>query len=125
MRARMRGPSVRVEAEHPERARRDRGHARDHAHGRGLAGPVRSEETERLAPLDLEVDPVDGDEVAEPLDEAGADTSGSGSDGQGGAPGVEGVRQGDPRYRPGAGSRSLPGPTTKHHPRGSEVRIPG
>ena len=34
-----------------------------------LARAVRAEEAERLAALDVEVDPVDGDEVAEALDE--------------------------------------------------------
>ena len=41
----------------------DRRDAADHPHRRALAGAVRAEEAERLAPLDVEVDPVDGGEV--------------------------------------------------------------
>ena len=64
-------PAVRrrVEAEHPQRAGGRRRRAADHPHRRRLAGAVRSEEPERLAAVDLDVDPVDGREVAEPLDE--------------------------------------------------------
>ena len=48
----------------------DRRDAADHPHRRALAGAVRAEEAEGLARLDVEVDPVDRDEVAEALDEA-------------------------------------------------------
>ena len=70
-RARIAGPSaVGIETEDPERPRRDRRDAADHPHRRALAGAVRPEEAERLAALDVEVDAVDGDELAEALDEA-------------------------------------------------------
>ena len=59
----------RVHAEHPQRPVRHRGHARDHPHGGRLAGTVGPQEPVGLAPADLEVDAVDGDEVAEPLGE--------------------------------------------------------
>src|SRR5690606_27255516 len=43
-------------------------------HGRALAGPVGPQEPERLAPVDIDVDTVHGDEVAEPFHQpAGAD----------------------------------------------------
>src|SRR4029079_15822113 len=44
--------------------------ARDHPHRRGLAGTIGTEEPERLALLDVEVDPVDRRELAEPLRQA-------------------------------------------------------
>ena len=44
--------------------------AADHPHRRALPRAVRAEEAERLARADVEVDPVDRDEVAEALDEA-------------------------------------------------------
>ena len=44
--------------------------AADHPHGGGFAGPVGPEEPERLAPAQLEVDPVHGGELAEPLGQA-------------------------------------------------------
>ena len=46
-----------------------RRHAADHPHRRRLAGTVRAEEAERLAALHLDVDAVDGGEVAEALDQ--------------------------------------------------------
>src|SRR6266545_2036618 len=58
-----------IEAEDPKRPAGRRRHTPDHPHGRGLAGTIRSEETEGLATLDVEVDPVHGDERAEALDE--------------------------------------------------------
>ena len=58
-----------LEAEHPQRPGGRRRRAADHPHRRGLAGPVRPEEPERLAAVDLDVDAVDRREVAEPLDE--------------------------------------------------------
>ena len=60
----------RVHPEDPQLALGDRRDAADHAHRRRLAGAVRPEEAERLAAVDLDVDPVDGGEVAEPLDQA-------------------------------------------------------
>ena len=51
-----------VHAEHAEFAARPRRHAADHAHRRRLARAVRSEEAERLAGFDREVDAVDGHE---------------------------------------------------------------
>ena len=56
---------LRVEAEHPELAGRDRRHASDHPHRRALARAVRTEEPERFARLDREVDAVDRDERSE------------------------------------------------------------
>src|SRR4029079_13406276 len=53
----------------PERAVGDRRHAADHAHGRRLPGPVGAEEAEGLAALEVEVDAVDCDELAEALHE--------------------------------------------------------
>src|SRR5690606_21595052 len=41
--------------------------AGDQAEARRLPGPRRAEGGEELAPVDLEVDPVDGDDVAEAL----------------------------------------------------------
>ena len=49
---------------------RDRRDAADHPHRRALPRPVRAEEAERLARSHVEVDAVDGDEVAETLHEA-------------------------------------------------------
>src|SRR5436190_266423 len=60
----------RVEAEHAQRAARDRRDTADHPHGRALAGAVRAEEAEGLPPGDVEVDPVDGGQLVEPLHEA-------------------------------------------------------
>jgi hypothetical protein len=59
-----------VDAQHRGQAgirAEDRG---EDAHGGGLAGAVRAEQAEDGAPLDLEVDPVEGDHVAEVLDQA-------------------------------------------------------
>ena len=53
-----------------ERAVRDRRDAADHPHRARLAGAVGAQEAERLAPRDVEVDPVDGREVAEALRQA-------------------------------------------------------
>ena len=60
----------RVHPEDPQLALGHGRHASDHAHRRRLAGAVRPEEPERLAAVDLDLDPVDGGEVAEPLDQA-------------------------------------------------------
>jgi hypothetical protein len=57
----------RIEPEYPEGPGADGRHARDHPHGGGLAGAIGSEEPERLAAGDLEVDPVHGDELVEAL----------------------------------------------------------
>ena len=66
--------SSRVEPEDAELPVRDRGDAADHAHRRRLPGAVRTEETEGLASLEVEVDRVDCGELAEALDEpAGLD----------------------------------------------------
>ena len=85
-RARIRGPSI--AGSRPrirERAGRDRRHAADHPHRRGLAGAVRAQEAERLALRDVEVDGVDRRELAEPLRQAaGMDERGVAS-GMGGA----------------------------------------
>ena len=63
-----------VEPEHLERALRHGRDAADHAHSRRLPRAVRAEEPEGLAALEVEVDRVDGDGVAEALDEpAGMD----------------------------------------------------
>ena len=56
--------------------------AADHAQGRRLAAAGRTEQAEELAVLDLEVDVVDGDHVAERLrhlDEADVDRPGHGA----------------------------------------------
>src|SRR5581483_8942324 len=63
----LRAVSNRVEVEDAQGAAARRRDAADHAHRRALAGAVRAEEPERLAGLHVEVDPVDGDEVAELL----------------------------------------------------------
>jgi hypothetical protein len=68
-RADRRPVAARVHAQHPQLAVGDRGDAGDHAHGRRLAGAVGAEEAERLAGLDLEVDAVDRDVLAEALGE--------------------------------------------------------
>ena len=60
----------RIEAEHAKLATGRRRDAADHAHRRRLAGAVRSEEAERLAPLDVEVDRVDRDQFVEALGQA-------------------------------------------------------
>jgi hypothetical protein len=59
-----------VHPHHPEVTRADRRDTADHPHRRGLAGPVRAEEAERFARGDVEVDVVDGDELAEALRQA-------------------------------------------------------
>ena len=69
---------------------RDRRDAADHPHRRGLAGAVRAEEAERFARRDVEVDGVDGGEVAEPLGQA------AGMDERGGR---RGRRHGRASYR--------------------------
>ena len=56
-----------VEPEDADRPRGRPGDAVDHAEGRGLAGPVRPEETEAPTPRDVEIEPVDGEAVAEAL----------------------------------------------------------
>jgi len=62
----------------------DRGEDPD---GGRLAGAVGAEEAEHGAGRDGEIDPVEGGDVSEPLDEAGGD--------DGGLPGVGGVPQRD------------------------------
>jgi hypothetical protein len=52
----------------PAGRRRD---AADHPHGRGLARAIRPEETECLAAVQIEIDPVHRREIAEPLGQAG------------------------------------------------------
>ena len=65
---------ARVEAQHPQRAVGDRRDAADHAHRRGLAGAVGTEEAEGLAAVHVDVDAVDGGEVTEALHQpAGVD----------------------------------------------------
>jgi len=59
----------RVEAEHAKRPVRHGRDAADHAHGRRLSRPVRAEEAEGLASLEVEVDPVHRSQLAELLDE--------------------------------------------------------
>ena len=59
-----------IEPQHAQDAATQGADARDHAHGRGLPGAVRAEEAEGLASSDGELDPVDGHEVAEALDQA-------------------------------------------------------
>ena len=78
IRARIAEPSTAgIEIEDPQFAGGDRRDTADHAHRRGLAGAVRAEEPERLALLDVEVDAVDRDEVAELLAQiAGGDHGG-------------------------------------------------
>ena len=58
-----------TQTEDLEPATGGRGHASDHAHARCLAGSVRAEEPECFALLDVEIDLVDCDEVAEFLHE--------------------------------------------------------
>ena len=70
-RARICGPCPRgVHAHDRERAVGDRRDAADHPHRRGLAGAVRPQEAERFAGGDVEVDGVDGREIAEPFGQA-------------------------------------------------------
>ena len=69
-RADLRAVAARIQAEDDELAVADRRDAADHPHRRGLAGAVRAEEAERLARRDVEVDRVDGGELAEPLRQA-------------------------------------------------------
>ena len=57
----------RVHAQDRQLAPARRRDAADHPHGRGLAGAVRAEEAERLTPPELEIDPVHGGEITEPL----------------------------------------------------------
>ena len=57
--ARARWSASRVEAEHPEPARRRAAVALEALDGRGLAGPVGSEEGEHLAGIGPERQPVD------------------------------------------------------------------
>ena len=59
----------RVEAEHVQHPARDGRNAADHPHRGALARPVGTEEPERLARLDHEVDTVDRDERPEPFGE--------------------------------------------------------
>ena len=54
----------RVEAEHAELAAVDVREPVDHLHRRGLPRAVRAEEAEALAALDVEVDSVDGHDLA-------------------------------------------------------------
>ena len=74
----MRGPSR--SGSMPRTAQRAAGQRRDaadHPHRRGLAGAVGAEEAERFAGRDVEVDGVDGGELAEPLRQpAGMDERG-------------------------------------------------
>ena len=63
----------RIEVEDRELTPAARRDGADHAHGRRLAGAVRPEEAERLAARHLEVDSVDGDELAEALLEVAGD----------------------------------------------------
>ena len=59
-----------IDAEHAGPPGRRAEDGRQDPHGGGLAGAVGAEQTEDGAPLDLEVDPVEGDHVAEVLDQA-------------------------------------------------------
>ena len=68
-RADLRAVAGGIDVEHAQRPLRDGRDAPDHAHRRRLARAVRAEEAERLAALQVEVDRVDGDEVAEALHE--------------------------------------------------------
>ena len=56
-----------IEAGHGARAAAGAEDAAEHADGGRLARPVRAQEAEDLALLDLEADAIDGHEVAEPL----------------------------------------------------------
>ena len=60
-----------VDAEDLGPAAVHRQQGREHLQHRGLAGAVRPEDTEDLAAADLEVDPVDGAQRAERLDQTG------------------------------------------------------
>ena len=72
-------PDVEAGDERPALRRDDR--RRQHPDRRRLAGPVRAEQAEELAAADLEVEPVDGNEVAVDLAELfGADGRGFGGD---------------------------------------------
>ena len=70
-----RGPVAdRVAAEDGQLAAGRRRDAADHPHRGGLARPVRPEEAERLAAVQVEIDPVHRREIPEPLGQAaGAD----------------------------------------------------
>ena len=59
-----------VAPHHPHLAVRDVGEAEHHQDGRGLAGAVRPQQAERLAPQDVEIDAVDDDARAVALGEA-------------------------------------------------------
>lgn len=59
--------SGRVLPKDPQLPLADRGDPRDHPHGARLAGAIRPQEAERLAPPDLDIDPVDRGEIAEGL----------------------------------------------------------
>ena len=61
---------VRVGAKHGQLTARARRHGADHAHGRGLAGAVGTQKTERLTRRDVEVDRVYGCERPEALGQA-------------------------------------------------------
>ena len=67
-----------VHAQHPQRAVGHRRDAADHAHGRGLAGTVGTQEAERFARRDLEVDGVHGGGRAESLGQAARKDKGLG-----------------------------------------------
>ena len=103
------GPVARrVQPHHPKVTGADRRDAADHPHRRGLARPVRTEEAERLAGGDVEVDVVDRDELAETLRQAAGRDEGGFTlvgPGRGGAGGVEGSLVGrghDPESYPTA-----------------------
>jgi hypothetical protein len=56
----------------PHLAARGRDQPAQHAQRRGLAGPVRAEQPEHLARLDLEIHVIDGRAVAEAAHEMGS-----------------------------------------------------
>src|ERR1700716_514232 len=66
----LRAVAHRIPAEYPQGPIRWGRDAADHAHGRRLAGTVGPEKTEGLATIDVEVDAIDRDQVAETFGQA-------------------------------------------------------
>ncbi len=99
---------ARIHADDAERAVAERAGTRDHAHGAGLPGTVGAEEAERLAGMHVEIDAVDGGELAEPLRQAaGVDKGGGRRHGTGDdSPNLSAMR--DACHRQGSSHRNLP-----------------
>ena len=71
----------------------------EHLHGRGLAGPVRPQEAEDLAPADAEAHVIDRGKVAETPGEVACFDSDLGFIAQGAVPGLHGAVAGTPVAR--------------------------